>query len=291
MHHVLILIFGFHYAATMALFGGALFRRLVPADPPIEGENRTIGRWLTGCAVVALASAIALILLEAGAMAGDWAAATDPAVIRKVIAGTAFGQVWLLRVVLNLGAILLAAAPERRGTPRIGIDSAAAALLATLALTGHAYALGGSYLPFNQAIHLLATGAWVGGVPVLTLRLRGLRRDYAAATRCLYRFSGYGALNVAVIVVTGVINSVALAGTSLSAFGSDYGHALLAKLVLVAAMVAVAFGNRFWLLPALAKGDERAARRLRGLVYAESALGAAVVLVACLLGSLPPPAT
>ena len=97
-------------------------------------------------------------------MADDWRAAIDPGVITAVLADTDFGRVWLFRLFLAvaLTAVVLLR-PQRWAT----ITVAAGLLLASLALVGHAAMRTGFQGVFqrgNSAVHLLAAGAWLGGL-------------------------------------------------------------------------------------------------------------------------------
>ena len=52
-----------HYGAAILLFGGALFRRLVPPEPPDPAEDARLRRGLLACALLAVVTAIALLLM------------------------------------------------------------------------------------------------------------------------------------------------------------------------------------------------------------------------------------
>ena len=141
--------------------------------------------------VVALLSAVLLLALEAATMADDWRAAIDPGVITAVLADTDFGRVWLFRLFLAvaLTAVVLLR-PQRWAT----ITVAAGLLLASLALVGHAAMRTGFQGVFqrgNSAVHLLAAGAWLGGLTAFigslgAYAVDGLRRD---AVHAMARFS------------------------------------------------------------------------------------------------------
>jgi putative copper resistance protein D len=104
-----------------------------------------------------------------------------------------------------------------------------------------------------------------------------------------------GYVAVATLVGTGIVNSWFLIGSVSNLLTTPYGLVLLAKLLLFAGMVALAAANRFWLVPAMSNaqpyGSERSMvwlRRLRNHVFGEQLLGAVVLLVVSLLGTMKP---
>jgi len=278
-----------NYAATMAVFGAAAFRLLIVDAEVAVAVDPRLKRWLIFASFAALLGAIALTMLEAGSMAGDWSAALDTETIGAVLTRTAFGHVWLWRLGIAV-IVALCAIATRPSAPWIAFS--AAFLLASLALVGHAAMSEGAVGAIRratQAIHLLAGGAWIGGAISLALALVATRHRPRAAIPILLRFSLYGAGAVVLIVASGTLNAVALLGTVGALIGVAYGWALLVKILLVAMLIVLASYNRFVLVRRLAIEPDTAMRRLRRSVGLEIALGALVVLVASRLGTLPPP--
>ena len=186
--------------------------------------------------------------------------------------------------------------PRRRWQP--GAATLAALLLLTsLGLTGHAAMdMGGGFgHEINQMAHLTAAGLWLGGLPPLGLLLRrATRPDGAAyvplARAALPHFSQIGYAAVALLVITGTVNSVMLVGGFTALVAMPYGRLLSLKIVLFLVMVGMAFVNRFRLMPRLSQ-PEAATSPLRALcrsVAAEQALGLAILAVVAVLGTWPP---
>ena len=136
--------------------------------------------------------------------------------------------------------------------------------------------------------HLLAAGAWLGGLlPLRYILLRGS----PDAESILRRFSGMGYVAVAVLIGTGLINSWFLVGSLDGLTSTPYGQLLLLKLSLLLGMLGLAFVNRFWLVPALATNSDKsiaAIGRLRRHVLGEQALGLLVILIVSVLGIMAP---
>jgi putative copper resistance protein D len=180
----------------------------------------------------------------------------------------------------------------------------AALLLGSLAWAGHAGAglgVGGSLHLANDVLHVLAAGAWVGGLAALLLYLRqpGLGADPRWLTttgEVLHRFSSLGILSVAVLAASGVINTWFLTDRLRALSGTDYGRLVQIKIALFLAMFCLATVNRVLLLPRLSHaGDDaslqrarQALRRLRSNTSIELALGLAAIYVVGMLGVTPP---
>ncbi len=276
-----------NFASSMALFGGCGFRLLAPERAAAAAIDPVLRCILIGAAVLALLGALALLGVEAAAMADDWSAAVDPDTVGDVLTSTTFGQVWVWRLIL--GALAVAAA-VRLG-PHWAVLGLAVPLLATLALTGHA-AMGegvpGLFHRANQMVHLLAAGAWLGGLIPLALLVRRAQAGRAGTEPVLRRFSAYGTVAVLLILASGCVNTFALIDPLSGLFSTPYGNVLLAKLALVASMIGIALVNRLILLPSLSAREGEAVARLRRSLAIEIVAGALVLAAASLLGTLAP---
>jgi putative copper resistance protein D len=279
-----------HFAAAMTLFGATAFV-VVLAPPDLARALTPATRQIAAAAIpIAALSALVWLALEAASMAGDWSALADPESIGAVVTDTAFGAVWLWRLVL--AAALVVALALGRGGPTFALVVGAALLLASLGLVDHAAmqagALGALHRS-NDALHLLATAAWLGGLPMFALCLRAYRDPglRAAAVTAMRRFSFWGQFDVAVVVLTGIVNVALTSGAPPFPPTTPYRALLCVKIALVATMVALALFNRYVLAPRLT-ADGPARRALMQSCVAEVVLGAAVVALVSLFGLLDP---
>jgi putative copper resistance protein D len=279
-----------HFAAAMALFGSAAFVvALAPRDLAVALAP-TVRRIAAVAIPIAAMSAFAWLALEGASMTETWSGAVDVGVLQSVLTDTEFGAVWQGRLLLAL-ALVVALALRRHGpTPLLTLASAL--LLASLGLVGHAAmqtgALGALHRA-NHAVHLLTTAAWVGGLPVFALCLKaygnpGLRAD---AVRAMRGFSFWGQFDVALVVLTGVVNVALTSGFGSLAPTTPYRAMLEAKLALVAMMIAIALFNRYVLAPRL-KSDAAAPRTLMKTSVAEIALGGAALALVSVFGLFDP---
>ena len=222
-----------------------------------------------------------------------------------MVGHTQYGRIWLLRILLLavLGAFLVF-----RGRREDGVDwwtsRSIGAGLATVALvliagTGHAITVEdwGAWAALVDAGHLLVTGAWLGGLVPLALLLRQAshaRNDAAtvATVEATRRFSSLAGGAVLVLVVTGVLSSLAQVRTVPALVGTPYGRVLLVKIAIVLALLGLGAANRLRLLPRLVRGRGQGwasdVRRLRRSVVAEAALGALVLVAVAALTVTPP---
>lgn len=184
-----------------------------------------------------------------------------------------------------------------RGPALVGVAAAGAAL-AVPALRGHTRAEGvWSAATAGDMVHLLAGGFWLGGLVGLILVLgwslgrRSLGRgtaDYAVTV--IRRFSAAALGAVAALVVSGVVVAMVLSGRQWPAPTQVRWDALLvAKVAVVAVVVALAGFNRFRIVPVVAAGS--GLRRLRRVVLAEAGLIAVVLGVTGVLTSTTPHVT
>jgi putative copper resistance protein D len=278
-----------HFAAAMTLFGAMAFVAAL-APPDLARALRPATRAIAAAAIpIAAASALVWLALESASMADDWSALVDPPSIGAVLTDTAFGAVWLWRLVV--AAALVGALALGRAGPSVALVVGAALLLMSLGLVDHAAMQTGAVGALhraNDAAHLLATAAWLGGLPMFALSLSAYRdsRLAAEAVTAMRRFSFWGQFDVALVVLTGVGN-VALTSGFASFAPTPYRMLLATKLVLVATMIALALINRYVLAPRL-KPDGPAQRALARSCLAEVVLGAAVVALVSLFGLLDP---
>ena len=279
-----------HFAAAMTLFGATVFVSAL-ATPELARALAPAVRRIAAVAIpLAALSALAWLALEAASMAGSWGGIVDPDALQGVLFDTAFGTIWQGRIVLAL-ALVAALAFGWRGPSRT-LAVASALLLASLGLVGHAAmqtgAIGALHRA-NHALHLLAAGAWFGGLPIFALCLRAYRTPAlrADAVTAMRNFSFSGQFDVALVVLTGLVNIALTSGFGSIAPTTPYRALLAGKLALVATMIAIALVNRYRLAPRLKPGAPAFGLLIRTSL-AEVALGVAVIALVSVFGLLDP---
>ncbi len=276
----------------MLLFGTSLFAGLLLPPGMRAVAFRRVHRIARFAIPVVVATALFRLPLASVGMSDGWRDGLQLATIRDVMIDTDFGRSWSMHL-----AAVACLAPFWFAGPcrsRVGVALASGLVLATLALSGHAAALAGAEGRLSSvalALHLLAAGAWVGGlVEVLALvPLLGMaeaRRDAASALQ-RFSFAGHGYVAVAIVAGFGTVLLV----MGLPGGGSPplYVVVLSAKLALVGGMTVLALINRYRLVPRLREQPPKMRRHLMRNTRTALLLGFGAVAAAGLLGLLDPP--
>jgi putative copper export protein len=243
-----------HFMTAMLTFGTSAYLWLYAPERLTLALSPIVRRLTLIASLVALITAIVWLALESDSMADNWNAAVDPDQIGAVLTDTAFGHVWTAHLFLAATLVTVVAfGPRARWA---GITTASGALLASLGLVGHAAMQTGAEGVLhrgNHAVHLLTTGAWIGGLVTFAMCLRAYRRDDLRkdAVRAMTDFSFWGQLNVAAIILTGVVNIALTSHHAPIPAATPYRALLLSKIIVVAIMISLALFNRFVLAPRL----------------------------------------
>jgi putative copper resistance protein D len=279
-----------HFLAAMLAFGMSAYLWAYAPERLRLALSPIVRRLARIASLVALITAFAWLALESASMADDWSAAIDPDQIGAVLTDTAFGHAWALHLALASALIAVVAVSPRDGWAATSLVSAA--LLASLGLVGHAAmqtGAEGALHRANHAVHLMAAGAWIGGLVPFAMCLRAYERDYLRkdAVRAMAGFSFWGQLIVAAIVLTGVVNIALTSHHPPLPPTTPYRALLVAKLVIVAIMILLALFNRFVLAPRL-KTSTYALTALRATSAAEVGLGCLVIALVSVFALLDP---
>ena len=267
-------------------------RRPAAQANPAEGRLHRLALWSLAAT---LFSALLWFAFEVVNMSGlPLARAFSGGSWETVLFATRFGHVWQLRLGLIAACLALLALRRRRRVEHAALRFAlwflSFALLVSLAWISHAAATG--LQPFgllNDALHLYAAAAWLGGLPCLAIYLT--TTSPAGATPILRRFSTLSLCCVSALVLSGIGNAWLLVGSLPALFTTPYGALLLLKLALFAILLGFGARNRL-----LVKANYRSTdappdvlARLRHNVRWELGLGLGIVAVVGWLGVTPPP--
>jgi cytochrome c oxidase assembly factor CtaG/putative copper export protein len=271
-----------HDLALAVAVGSLVLAVLVlPVASPAARRALAVAVAATGTWTVA---ALAVLVLTYGSVAGT--DPRDPAFGGELVGfvtGFELGQALFATVVVAALATTVAAGATGPRSSLLALGLVLAGIL-PVALLGHSGGAEGHETAVTaMGLHLLGTGVWVGGL----LTLVALRPTLAGQelSTVVRRYSGLALAAVVLVSVSGVAN----ASTRLASpadLASRYGFLLLAKTVLVLALVGAGWAHRRALLPRLADG--RAGPFWR-LVVAELAVMATTVGVAVALSGTAPP--
>ena len=269
-------------------------------------------------AAVLLAGMLLQELVEAAQAAGGSLFDAIGGPMIDHLTGSRRGSLWLGRFAFVVLALIcfFSLVPRLRRTPRAVIEQRHLwLLLMGLGLGALLVQSFGSHISAVKSqtvlatvvafIHLAAVAVWVGGLVTFGLVLLPALGPLGGPPRTkllallIPRFSAIAETSVAIVVFTGVYETIRLLG-GLRAFTSEgWGQALLVKLGLFGLLILVAAFNLLWVSPrlrALATRLDRPAREFavkvrtsfRRALMAEIGLAVAVLAVVGVLAGQPP---
>ena len=240
---LLVLLRGLAVAALLLAFGALVFQAVVlPRVVARVPDAARFGGTVSWLARVMLGLAVPLLVgwgaAQTFAFAGPGLDAHGFMLAwPTVLTGTLFGRLLLGQLAAAMAAGVLL--PRR---PRLALAAAMVALLLQVG-HGHGWSDGGGVLAAASAVHLLAVGAWLGGLPPLLLVVwRAPPRTGALAARW---FSPLGQWCVAGLVLSAAVQGWVLVGGVAGWVGTAYGWAAVAKTGLFAALFSLAVLNRY----------------------------------------------
>jgi putative copper resistance protein D len=300
-----------HFASTAMVFGVTLFRFQIAEAAFRQARASVLAvktnylrelSWVfwISFALAVLSAAMWLVLLAANISNEPIPVAVSDGTLWTVLTQTQIGFVWIVRLILAalLASWLLFVNPDDKGAFRSGWLPifCAASFMGSLAWSGHAGGtpgMDGDVHVASDFLHLIAAGAWLGGLLPLTLLLASARYAQDQSMPVLlraatFRFSTVGLFAVGTLFATGIVNAAILVGSFSALLETNYGNLLLAKIGLFAVMVSVATINRLHLRPRLPNAD--AIRQLARNTWIETGLGLSIIVIVSVLGILPPAA-
>ena len=312
----LIWVRAIHLAATV-LVAGAIFFRVLIAEPAfgfadknglLPSAVRSQLAWIVwiGLGLLSVTGAGWLVLVSEQMVDLPLGVVLSQGMIWTVLGDTDFGHVWVVRVIL--AGLLAGTLVLRRfeGKSRLHRACAfctvlAASLTGTLAWAGHAAAKSGfegNVHLFADALRLIAAAAWLGALLPLALLLRVVRgaqndSSIAVGRAAVLRFSTLGVVSVGTLVATGIVNSWVLVGSLPALTNTDYGRLLIVKIAVFLIMLSVAAVNRFQLTPRVTQtlgttASRHALRRIERNSIIETSVGAIIIAIVAVLGTMPP---
>lgn len=290
------------YGGAVILLGTPLFLLYGLRGPDAVAQSWARGLLIAACAVVAVASALTLVA-QTSVMAGSITEGLKLASLGFMITGTSLGPAFLLRAGLGLVALTLVLLGRPSRLQWGLLVFAGLVVSASFAWTGHGAATEGSgRYPhmFASILHSWAAALWLGALValwIMTARQRpGDVRSDRVLHRALHGFAGVGSAAVAVLILSGLVNSWFMVG--IDGLGglvtTPYGWFLLVKLLLFGLMLALAASNRFHLTPelfyALDDPDDMsvAIGRLKRSLMVETFVALALLAVVAVMGTLAP---
>lgn len=245
------------YAGFVVMTGGAAF---VLACWGRGSGVRAVQRLVVSGWLTLTASTLALLLLRGSyTTSGTVGDVFDLSLLGDVLqtkTGAALvSRLLLLAAAALFIAVLFGAYDTRENEEKrdltfglaIGGTVVAAGLAASWAMSEHASQglQPGIAMPVD-VVHLLAVAAWLGGLTTLLVALYRAPADTPVDQDAVRRFSRLAFGSVVTLVVTGVYQSWRQLGSWSAFTDTRYGQLLLAKIGLMAVLVAIASLSRRW---------------------------------------------
>ncbi|MBV8812709.1 MAG: CopD family protein, partial [Acidobacteriaceae bacterium] len=273
-----VVLLGLTLAFEAFTVGGVVFLWLVdslePAEPAVTIRCRRLLRIVAFALGIAAVFAIVLttLVLRGTTDGFRWIDTTSTSFSRAELL-IAAGGVWIAICSKTISARWLLAP--------------AAGVIIGTTLTSHAFARieNRPSLLFCTGLHLLATAAWIGGLPSLLIALR--RGSERFALRAARRFSQLAVASVAILVSAGVVLGREYVGDVQAIYGTSYGVMLAAKVVLLIVLLGLGAIN-FRLLRRQGKAQSAIRNTVRRIVEVEAAVGISVIVVASSMASQAP---
>lgn len=270
------------FAGTVVVAGGLGFGLLVARAGELdERRRRRLGHLMLAGAATAVTGAAGALVAQV-ALASGRPLTGSFGLLGDAVANTRFGTLGFARTgfALAAAALLVPVGLALRPLGRAILAPAVAGLLVVPGLAGHAWTVDPRWVAVTvDAVHLAAASVWVGGLAALLVVAPG-SGQVAALTR---RFSTVALGAVGVVVLSGMVSGYLQVRSTDALTATGYGKLLVAKVVAVAALVALGWVNRRRLLALLPQRDT-----LFGVVRAELALAVVVVALTAVLVNRPP---
>jgi putative copper export protein/methionine-rich copper-binding protein CopC len=282
---------GLGFLGTALFVGGLAFIALIW---PQGAGVRRIRILLTGAWLLGLAMSVAQTGLQAAytALLPIGGVANGSALLS--LFGTQIGSDLIARTLLwVLGGIVLAAVLGQRDRAarspgwRIGLVAVAFGLLRTTSMPGHDDAAHPLLGAIADTAHLAGVSLWIGGLFTLLFGVLPRRRPQEMA-ETVARYSSLALVSMLLIIGAGTVLAWQLVGSLHDLLHTSYGHTLLLKLAIVAAVLLLAQHSKTWVrhrldVAVLLEGDRATVRPFVYTVAAEAGLALAVLAVASVL--------
>jgi len=275
------------YLAIMAIVGILLTTAYVWSG---AGDRPLLRRLLSR----SLAATAVLGFLQLLVVASDVSGAAPWSSFGSIDAATTTdaGMALAIRIVLALvmWVVLFRAVIMHRDVRWTAVSLPGLGLLATWAFAGHARSMRWPAVGVaTDVTHHAAAAAWIAGLAIVGwVVIPTTTADVMAPS--VRRFSRVAAISVVVLVVTGLVQTVRLVGSPTDLLDADHGRYLVAKIVVLAAMLGIANAHRRRIDHRLDDPAhvERHIGTLRRAVVAEFAIGLVIVAITAAMVVSPP---
>ena len=280
-----------HDASLMFLWGACAYLSLFVPRALADTVWRMVAKPFLLIAATAVLTALAALPVTTATIGNGWSDALDAGMIHDVLFETTVGVAWQAQALVAIVMVCVLLLPQ--SWRRHGLALGAGLGLASLSLTGHASMLEGWVQQAHRAndiLHVLTGGGWLGAlVPLIPIvKLLGRPECRAEARVALRRFSNAGHVAVALVILSGIVNTLLILKRLPTDWSSSYQQLLAIKIALVAVMAMLAIINRYVFVRWIGRKPARALLALRLGSIAEIVIGIVVIGLVAVFGMLEP---
>lgn len=285
------------YLAMFNAAGGLIFEILFRRQVP-DATQRHVARLIGISAWAGLVLVGVRLSVAAGNLGGDFASMGDPVLLALVMKS----PLGMSSVLAGIGFAMITVIDRVKARGELAARVVAAAtVLLSLTVTGHATTLGaitgvllalqlggvafwlGALLPLRQMCATAGEGVNAGAANDVANDAANDAGSASVLADVADRFGWIAQRVVAVLIVSGVTYAAILTGSVIALLTTTYGLVLLAKIGFVAGLLGLAARNRFRIVPALQAGDLSAVRQLRNSIDREIIFALAILVMSSLL--------
>lgn len=239
------------YGAVLVAVGGALFQTLL-----VHRHTEPVTRLIRGAAGVGIIASVLQVPVFAAEASGLGLSALGSSAALEQAVTSSVGWSALVRVAA-FAVTWFAASRRRVGWMLVGVTGLVIAEL----ITGHTRTADPVWVMVAaDAIHVAAVAVWFGGLVALALSLRSARLedDVGAGARMVGGFSTLAVYSVVALSAAGLAMGWIEVRAWRALISTSYGWTLVAKTLIVAAVVAVGAYNNRILVPSILRAvDDR----------------------------------
>ncbi len=289
-----------NYIALALLLGQLVGAGFLLPDGEPKNLRRSLLAGATAALLIFLTMAVAALVIQGAKLQRGFPSVE---LLWRYLTMTQSGKIWLARELYGALLLIFIWIVVNKGAARNLIRAAAVLsvpLVASRSMTSHAVAVREDTLLLvnADAIHLIATALWAGGLValwrVLRLASNQLHQPLSWTTAIVNRFSRLALVSVALLAITGPYQSWIHVGSFEILMNTDYGKMLLLKLLLFSVMLCIGTLNFLSTRGVLARAVSRnengqaASKTALRRIGIESVIGLLIFCVTGLLTVLPP---
>ena len=280
-----------HDASLMFLWGACAYLSFLVPRALADIVWRMVAKPFLLIAALAISTVLAALPVTTASIGNGWSEALNVGMIRDVVFQTTVGVAWQAQALAAIVMVFALLLPENRR--RHGLALGAGLGLASLSLTGHASMLEGWLKQAHRVsdiLHVLVGGGWLGALVALIpiLKLLGRPECRAEAQAALRRFSNAGHVAVALVILSGIVNTLLILKRLPTDLSSPYEKLLAIKIALVGVMAMLAIINRYVFVPWIGRKPARALLALRLGSISEIVIGIVVIALVAVFGMMEP---